>query len=129
MSQFKVYGQRQALEPVRSRLSDLLHTAAVEVLGLPADKRFHRFFPMAPEDFPTPVGRTERYTIIEVLMFTGRTVVTKKAFYARLYRDAAEQLGIQPPDLELTLLESPRHDWAIRGQPGDELDLGYRVER
>jgi hypothetical protein len=129
MSQFKVYGQRPALEPIRGRLSDLLRAAAVEVLGLPADKRFHRFFPMAPEDFPTPVGRTERYTVVEVLLFAGRTVATRKAFYARLYRDAAEQLGIQPADLELTFVETPRHDWAIRGVPGDELDLTYRVER
>jgi len=129
MSQFKVYGQRQVLVPLREALSDVLHSCAVDVLGLPADKRFHRFFPMEPADFPTPPGRTERYTIVEVLLFAGRSVATKKAFYSRLYRDFADTLQIGPADLEVTLLESPRHDWAIRGLPGDELELAYRVER
>ncbi|HEY8719739.1 tautomerase family protein [Pengzhenrongella sp.] len=129
MAQFKIYGRRGALDPVRSRLSDVVHACAVDVLQLPPDKRFHRFFPMSAEDFPTPPGRTERYTIVEILMFEGRSVATKKALYARLYRDFSEQLGIDGHDLEITVLETPRHDWAIRGLPGDELTLSYRVDQ
>ncbi len=99
------------------------------MLGLPEDKRFHRFFPLDAEDFPVPAGRSERYTVIEVLMFEGRTVATKKAFYARLYADAAAQLGIHAGDLEITIMETPRHDWGIRGHAGDELALTYKVRR
>jgi phenylpyruvate tautomerase PptA (4-oxalocrotonate tautomerase family) len=129
MSQFKIYGRREVLEPLRERMSDVVHACAVDSLGLPADKRFHRFFPMGVEDFPTPSGRTDQYTVIEVLMFEGRTVATKKAFYARLYREFAEQLHIGPQDLEITIVETPRHDWGIRGVAGDELVLAYRVEQ
>lgn len=129
MAQLKVYGRDEFLRPVRRALSDTLHAAAVDVLGLPAAKRFHRFFPMDAEDFPTPEGRSERYTIVEVLMFAGRTVETKKAFYQRLFRDLSDQFGIDPVDLEITIVETPRHDWGIRGQAGDELTLGYRVEQ
>jgi hypothetical protein len=84
---------------------------------------------MAPEDFPTPDGRSARYTIIEVLMFAGRTNATKKAFYHRLYRDFEQDLAIGPIDLEITIVETPRHDWGIRGHAGDELSLSYRVEQ
>ena len=129
MAQFKVYGRDDVLRPLRTALSETLHAAAVDVLGLPVAKRFHRFFPMAAEDFPTPEGRSERYTVVEVLMFQGRTVATKKAFYQRLYRDFADDLGITPVDLEIAVVETPRHDWAIRGQAGDELAVDYRVER
>lgn len=129
MAQFKIYGQRLALNPLRAHLSDVLHTAAVEVLDLPLEKRFHRFFCMEPEDFPTPTGRTDRYTVIEVLMFEGRSNTTKKALYQRLFRDFSLQLGIDPVDLEVTVIETPRHDWAIRGQSGDELVLNYKVEQ
>ncbi len=129
MAQIKVYGRNEVLLPLRAALSDVVHAAAVEVLGLPAAKRFHRFFPMTAEDFPTPEGRSERYTIVEVLMFAGRTTATKKAFYRRLYRDFEEHLAIAPVDLEITVVETPRHDWAIRGQAGDELALTYRVEQ
>ena len=129
VAQFKVYGRDEVLRPLRGALSDALHAAAVDVLGLPAAKRFHRFFPMSAEDFPTPEGRSERYTIVEVLMFAGRTTATKKAFYRRLYRDFEAHLGIDPVDLEITVVETPRHDWGIRGRAGDELTLTYRVEQ
>ncbi|MEZ0491551.1 tautomerase family protein [Kineococcus sp. TBRC 1896] len=128
MAQFKVYGRADVLRPARAGLSDLLHRAAVEVLGLPEAKRFHRFFPMDPEDFPTPEGRTHRYTVVEVVMFPGRSVATKKAFLRRLFADAQAQLDLDPVDLEVVVLEPPRHDWGIRGLPGDELDLTYRVD-
>lgn len=129
MAQFKIYGRDDVLRPLRAPLSDTLHTAAVDVLGLPATKRFHRFFSMTAGDFPTPEGRSEKYTIIEVLMFTGRSVATKKAFYQRLYCDFAQHLGIEANDLKITVVETPRHDWGIRGQAGDELTLTYRVEQ
>lgn len=29
----------------------------------------------------------------------------------------------------IVLIETPRHDWGIRGMPGDELNLNYTVER
>lgn len=129
MAQFKVYGRRQVLVPLRSAMSDVIHDCAVDVLGLPPDKRFHRFFPMSAVDFPTPAGRTERYTIIEILMFEGRTVATKKAFFRRLYGEFADRLHIDPQDLEISVVETPRHDWGIRGQAGDELVLTYDVAR
>jgi len=129
VSQFKIYGRDEVLRPLRATLSDTIHAAAVDVLGLPTTKRFHRFFPMDPDDFPTPEGRSERYVIIEVLMFVGRTAETKKAFYQRLYRDFQQHLGIEPIDLEITVIETPRHDWGIRGTAGDELALTYRVEQ
>ena len=129
MAQFKIFGRDDVLRPLRTALSDTVHAAAVDILGLPATKRFHRFFPMTAEDFPTPEGRSKKYTVMEVLMFTGRTAETKKAFYQRLYRDFAQHLGIEAIDLEITIVETPRHDWGIRGQAGDELTLTYRVEQ
>ena len=129
MAQFKIYGRNDLLRPLRTRLSDTVHAAAVDVLGLHAAKRFHRFFPLSADDFPTPEGRSKKYTIIEIVMFTGRTVATKKAFYQRLYRDFADHLGIEPADLEIAIMETPRHDWGIRGQAGDEPTLNYRVDQ
>lgn len=129
MAQIKVYGRDAVLRPLREALSDVVHAAAVDVLGLPESKRFHRFFPMSEEDLPVPEGRSERYTIVEILMFEGREVATKKAFYQRLFQDFARELAISPVDLEIAIVETPRHDWGIRGQAGDELTLGYRVEQ
>jgi phenylpyruvate tautomerase PptA (4-oxalocrotonate tautomerase family) len=127
MAQFKIYGRAEHLAAVRARLSDAVHACAVEALRLPADKRFHRFFPLAAEDFVYPADRSERYTIIEVSMFEGRSVEAKKQLVRLLFARLQAELGIAPADVEITISETPRHNWGIRGVPGDELELSYRV--
>lgn len=128
MAQVKIYGRADQLRPRRAAWSDLVHRCLVDALGVPPEKRFQRFFPLPPEDFVYPADRSERYTILEIGLFTGRSVDAKKTLFRLLYERAREELGLDPVDLEITLIESPRHDWGIRGRPGDELDLPYRVD-
>ena len=128
MSQIKIYGLAAQLVPVRERLSDAIHACIVEALQYPPDKRAHRFFPLQREDFLYPPGRTERYTILEISMFEGRTVETKKHLLRLLYERLERECAIGPQDLEITIFETPQHNWGIRGLPGDELALEYRVE-
>jgi hypothetical protein len=128
MSQIKIYGLAAQLIPVRERLSDAIHACIVEALQYPPDKRAHRFFPLQREDFLYPPGRTERYTILEISMFEGRTVETKKRLLGLLYERLERECAIGPQDLEITIFETPKHNWGIRGLPGDELALDYRVE-
>lgn len=128
MAQIKIYGLASSLRPLRARLSDTIHSCLVDALELPADKRFHRFIALEPEDFIYPPGRSERYTILELSMFEGRTVATKKRLIGLLFERLQQQLGIAPADVEITITETPRHNWGIRGVPGDELGLTYEVK-
>lgn len=128
MAQFKIYGRRAFLERASVGISAAIHDASQSALGLPAEKRFHRFLPLEDWQFIVPEDRSDRYLIIEVMMFDGRPVETKKAFYAELLRNLNEQCGIGAHDVELTITESPRHNWLIRGLPADELTLNYNVE-
>jgi phenylpyruvate tautomerase PptA (4-oxalocrotonate tautomerase family) len=128
MAQVKIFGSRAALDAVKSELSDIVHECLVEALGLPKDKRFQRFFGLEQGDFVYPAGRSERYTIVEVSLFEGRSVEAKKAFVRALYERTHARLGLSANDLEITLFETPRHNWGIRGLPGDELTLGYAVD-
>jgi phenylpyruvate tautomerase PptA (4-oxalocrotonate tautomerase family) len=127
VSQVKVYGLREQLDPIKVKLSDLIHGCVVEALHVPPEKRFHRFFPLAAEDFIYPDDRGERYTIVEISLFEGRSVEAKKHLIRLLYERARAELGLSPRDLEITLFETPRHNWGIRGRPGDELSLAYAV--
>lgn len=128
MAQVKVYGLRAALDPIKRQLSDVIHACVVEAFEYPVDKRAHRFFPLDAGDFFYPAGRSERYTIIEISMFEGRSVAAKKQLMRLLFSKAEQELGIRPTDIELTISETPRHNWAFRGLPGDEHVLGYKVE-
>jgi phenylpyruvate tautomerase PptA (4-oxalocrotonate tautomerase family) len=128
MAQVKIFGLREQLDPIKQRLSDAIHACVVEALRYPADKRAHRFFPLERADFFYPAGRTERYTIIEFSMFEGRSVEAKKQLLRLLFARAHRDFGISPEDLEMTIFETPKHNWGFRGLPGDEHNLGYNVE-
>ena len=128
MAQIKIYGVASQLNPIKAKLSDVIHSCVVEALQYPEDKRAHRFFPLDPSDFFFPVGRTERYTIIEISMFEGRSVQAKKHLLRLLMVRIPEKFGIQPQDVEITITETPKHNWGIRGMPGDEVGLNYKVD-
>lgn len=127
MGQIKIFGLAQTLNSNKNKMSEVIHSCIIDGLKFPADKKFQRFFPMNSEDFYYPNGRTEKYTIIEVSIFEGRSVETKKEFIRLVYKRFREQLDILENDIELTIFETPKFNWGIRGLPGDELTLNYKV--
>ena len=127
MAQVKIYGQRAHVHAAREAISDAIHSCAVEALGLPEAKRFHRFLPLDEADFIYPGDRSDRYTIIEISMFEGRAVEVRKRLIRSLFSRLNEQCGLAPNDVEITITETPRCNWGIRGLPADELELNYTV--
>jgi phenylpyruvate tautomerase PptA (4-oxalocrotonate tautomerase family) len=123
-----IFGLADHLDPLKARMSDVLHGCVVEVLGLPVDKRAHRFFPMARDDFYYPGGRSDAYTAITIDMIAGRTEATKKALIRAIFTAFAGELDIQPVDVEITIREQPAHCWGFRGMTGDEATLSYRID-
>lgn len=79
------------MNPVKAALSEAIHASVVEALQFPQDKRAHRFFPMHAEDFYIPAGqgRSDRYTIIEISLFEGRSVETRKRLIHLLFERIA----------------------------------------
>ena len=128
MAQIKIYGIDTHLNPVKAKLSEVIHSCVVDALQFPIDKRAHRFFPLDRSDFIYPAGRTERYTIIEISMFEGRSVETRKRLIRLLFERIHAELGISSHDIEITIFETPKHNWGFRGLPGDEIGLNYKVE-
>lgn len=128
MPQIKIYGLRNNIESRRLALSDAVHSALMEAIGTPEDKRVQRFLILEPENFIFPSDRTNNYTIIEIIMFEGRSVEAKKNLIKLLYQKIEQTTDIAPQDLEITIFETPKCNWGIRGIPGDELKLNYQVD-
>ena len=108
-------------------MSDVIHGCMQSVLGMPEDKRAHRFIPMDKSDFCYPGGRTDAYTVIEIKMMEGRKKETQKALIKELFTQLETQLDIAPVDVEITITEQPAHCWGFRGITGDEADLDYKI--
>ena len=124
-----IYGIDKHLNPIKSQLSEVIHGCMQSVLGMPEDKRAHRFIPLAKEDFFYPGGRTDCYTVIEINMMKGRKPETQKTLIKALFKEIESALGINPIDIEITIKEQEKYQWGFRGITGDEAsDLKYNVE-
>lgn len=128
MVQIKVYGLADKINPIKTKLSDIIHASLIEALQIQPEKRFHRFFPLDKTDFYYPQDRTENYLVIEISMFEGRSVETKKNLIRLLIKEINLNFNIPINDIEITIFETPKHNWGIRGLPGDELTLNYKIE-
>ena len=128
MAQIKIYGLKSNLEEKRTAISSSIHKAVMSALGYPPEKKFHRFISLENEEFIYPDDRSEKYIIIEISMFEGRTTEAKKILIRELYSNIGSQAGIDAQNIEITIFETPKENWGIRGMPGDELTLNYKVE-
>jgi phenylpyruvate tautomerase PptA (4-oxalocrotonate tautomerase family) len=128
MAQIKIYGIRDHLNPIKAQLSAVIHSCVVDALQFPLNKRAHRFFPMDVEDFYFPASATARYTIIEISMFEGRSVEARKRLIRLLFERICAESDRLPNEVEVTITETPRHNWGFRGSPGDEVSLQYKVD-
>ena len=128
MAQIKIYGLKSSLRKNSQALSSAIHDAIMEAFSYPSEKKFHRFLSLEKEEFLYPNDRSVNYTVIEILVFEGRSVEAKKELVKLIYGNIERDVGIIPQDIEITILETPKHNWGIRGKSGDELSLDYKVD-
>lgn len=128
MPQAKIYGIRENLVPIRDQLSEAINESISIAFQFPRERRLQRFFPMAKEDFIYPSHeRSERYTIIEISTFQGRSKDVLKELVRQIYTRVPAATGIEPRDIDIIITEQPRHAWGLMGEAGDEINLTYKV--
>lgn len=128
MPQAKIYGIREHLVPIRAQVSEAVNESIADAFKFPRERRLQRFFPMDREDFVfPPTERSERYLIIEIETFEGRSPETKRDLVRQIVRRIGAATGIEPRDIDVIVTEQPRHNWGLMGEPGDEIQLSYKV--
>jgi hypothetical protein len=124
-----IYGIKEQLDPIKDKLSNVVHGCMQSKLGLPVDKRAHRFIPMDKDDFYYPDGRSDAYTVIEINLMSGREKETLKDLVKNLFYEIESKLNISNVDIEITIKEQPPYCWGFRGMTGDEVnDLKYNIK-
>ncbi len=109
-------------------LMEAVQTAIADTLKLPVQDRNLRLCVHGPDEWLLPEGKSDRYVLVEIMLFAGRTPETKGALFAAIV-GALEALGIPRGDVFLILDEQPRENVGIRGgQRADLVDLGYQVK-
>ncbi len=112
----------------RRRLQMAIHQSLVEAFGVPDQDHNIRVVQYSPEDWLLPPGKSESYTLVEIVAFEGRSAQAK----GRLYEMVVEKLGaegVPAMDVFVQIVEQPRENWGIRGgKRADLVDLGYTVK-
>lgn len=128
MAQVVVFALRASLDAHRAALSDAIHGAIMKALDYPPEKRFQRFIGLDPADFVHPEDRGPHYTIIEISMFEGRSEAAKRTLISELFARIESAVGISSHSVEITITETPKVNWGIRGRNAADLALDYTVE-
>lgn len=104
-----------------------IHVALVEAFKIPDDDRIHRIYELSKENFEFDTYKSERFVLIEITIFEGRSLEAKKTLYKSIVRNLNERLGIPDNDILITLQEVPLDNWGIRGKSASEVDLGFKI--
>lgn len=119
--------RKQYTRDEETSIIDAVHAAMMEGLKIPEWDKTVRLIVHEPHRFPPTPGRDERYTLISIDLFTGRSLDAKKALYKAIVRNLAP-FGIPGDHIKILLREIPAENWGIRGGvPASEVDLGFEV--
>jgi phenylpyruvate tautomerase PptA (4-oxalocrotonate tautomerase family) len=128
MPNTRIEVKRGWLGTQRAALIEAVHAAMVEAIRIPEHDRTLRLIEHDPADFSTPPGRGDKYTLIEITLFDGRSLPAKRKLYQTIVRNL-EALGIPPRDVKIALIEVPMENWGVRGgQVASEVDLGFEIK-
>ena len=107
---------------------EAVQSALREALKIPEGDRTLRLIEHPASHFAVPPGRSEKFTLVEVTMFSGRSMSAKRTLYQAIVRHLAA-LGVQALDIKVTLIETPPENWGLRGgMPASEIDLGFKID-
>jgi phenylpyruvate tautomerase PptA (4-oxalocrotonate tautomerase family) len=109
-------------------VADAVHNALVAAFKVSPEDKNIRMEEYKRENYILSAGKSDRYVLVEITAFTGRTVEAKRLLYKGIV-ERLGSLGIEPKDVFITLYEEPMDNWGIRGgYPACDLDLGFKTK-
>ena len=100
----------------KKTLLDCIHEGLMESIGIEDWDRFQRIIEIDPEDFETAPGKTDKFMIIEITMFPGRSKEQKKALIETITQKLGDRLSVSPTDVFIVINEPPNENWGLGGK-------------
>lgn len=109
------------------QLMEAVRSAMKASLNIPLDNINIRLILHAPHRFTIPSDRDNRFTLISIDLFTGRSLEAKRALFQAIVNNLAA-LDIPADHVKTVLRENTRDNWGVRGGfPASEVNLGYEI--
>jgi phenylpyruvate tautomerase PptA (4-oxalocrotonate tautomerase family) len=112
----------------KSAILDGVHDALVTAFKIPMEDRNQRLYELPSINFEKRKTKSNKFTIIEITAFKGRSNEAKQILYAEIVKNLSRNPGIDGDDILIVLNEQPLENWGISGgKPADKVDLGFKV--
>ncbi|WP_457279982.1 tautomerase family protein [Polaromonas sp. P5_D5] len=109
-------------------LMDAVQEALTSALKVPLWTTSIRLVVHEPQRFRAPPDKGDRYTLVTIDCFVGRSLETKRALYQAIVQKLG-LCGIPADHVKVLLREASRENWAIRGGlPASDVVLEYDVD-
>jgi phenylpyruvate tautomerase PptA (4-oxalocrotonate tautomerase family) len=124
----KIETGRWMTQQTKRSLLDAVHRSLVTAFGIPDHDRNQRIVEYGAGDLESAAGKSDRFTIITIDAFAGRSVEAKRTLYRELASRLAA-LGIPAMDLAVVVHDVPLESWGIQGgQAACDVDVGFEIE-
>ena len=93
-----------------------VHTALMNAIQIEDWDRFQRLYEIEDELFERSENKTDKFTMIEITMFQGRTKEQKARIYEEIVKELYARLEIQATDVFIVINEPPNENWGLAGK-------------
>jgi phenylpyruvate tautomerase PptA (4-oxalocrotonate tautomerase family) len=97
-----------------------IHDALIKSVKIKDTHIFQRIYELDEDSLEVPKSKTSNITLVEIIMFRGRTKETKKALYKAITNNLASNPKIEENDITIVLIETPLENWMIDGKQQGE---------
>lgn len=112
----------------KDKILAAVNEALSHAFKIPEHDRFQRLLELPADDFEISPKRTDKFILIEIDAFPGRSNEAKRKLFARLAENF-EGLGHAPDDFICILREPDLENWCVReGKPATDIKFGFEVK-
>lgn len=94
---------------------DAVHVALENAIQIENWDRFQRLYEIEDDLFERSKNKTDKFTMIEITMFPGRTKEQKSKLYKEIVKELNQKLGIEPTDIFIVINEPANENWGLAG--------------
>lgn len=94
-------------------VADGINSAVIETMGFPLDDRYQIIHQLDAECLQLQEREGDR-VMMHLVMRAGRSNKSKQAFYKKVVETLAENPGIPPANVLITITENHDIDWSFR---------------
>lgn len=94
---------------------DAVHVALENAIQIENWDRFQRLYEIEDDLVERSESKTDKFTMIEITMFPGRTKEQKSKLYKEILKELNQRLGIEPTDIFIVINEPANENWGLAG--------------